>query len=151
VGVIKIKLHRPVAGTIKTVSIKREAGRWFVIFSVEGAAQPLPLSGKTIGIDLGLTSFAALSDGSEIDNPRLYREAQRRLRVAQRRVARRTNKRSNRRRKAVTILHAGLSVRPPGLLRSLGDIVMDSNYTHSRNRLPTVLRQKQARPNPASQ
>ena len=104
VGVIKIKLHRPVEGTIKTVSIQREAGRWFVIFSVEGAAQPLPISTKTIGIDLGLTSFAALSDGSAIGNPRLYREAQRRLRVAQRRVARRTNKRSNRRRKAVTIL-----------------------------------------------
>jgi putative transposase len=104
VGVIKIKLHRPVAGTIKTVSIQREAGRWFVIFSVEGAAQPLPRSSQTIGIDLGLTTFATLSDGSEIDNPRLYREAQRRLRVAQRRVARRTNKRSHRRRKAVTIL-----------------------------------------------
>jgi len=104
VGVIKIKLHRPVAGTIKTVSIQRKAGRWFVIFSVEGAAQPLPISNQTIGIDLGLTTFAALSDGSAIDNPRLYREAQRRLRVAQRRVARRTNKGSHRRRKAVTIL-----------------------------------------------
>jgi len=46
VGVIKIKLHRPVAGTIKTVSIQRKAGRWFVIFSVEGAAQPLPISNQ---------------------------------------------------------------------------------------------------------
>jgi putative transposase len=104
VGEIKVKLHRPVEGKIKTVSIKREADRWFVVFSVECDSSPLPASQYTIGIDVGLTSFATLSDGSEIYNPRLYQEAQRRLRVAQRRVARRTSKRSNRRRKAVALL-----------------------------------------------
>jgi putative transposase len=104
VGEIKVKLHRPVEGKIKTVSIKREAGRWFVVFSVECEMSPLPTSTTTIGIDVGLAAFATLSDGSEIDNPKLYREAQRRLRVAQRTVARRKNKRSNRRRKAVALL-----------------------------------------------
>jgi len=104
VGEIKAKLHRPVDGKIKTVTIKRDAGRWFVVFSVECAAAPMPASDRAIGLDVGLTAFATLSDGTEIDNPRLYRHAQRRLRVAQRRVARRTNKRSNRRRKAVALL-----------------------------------------------
>jgi putative transposase len=103
VGEIKAKLHRLVEGAIKTVSIKREAGRWVVIFSVVCAPTPLPASSEVIGIDLGLTTFATLSDGSEIDNPRLAQEAQRRLRVAQRRVARRKPG-SNCRRKAVTIL-----------------------------------------------
>jgi len=104
VGKIKVKLHRPVDGKIKTVSIKREAGRWFVIFSVECEPTPLPASTETIGIDVGLTAFATLDDGTEIDNPRFYKEAQKKLRVAQRRLARRTNKKSNRRRKAVQLL-----------------------------------------------
>ncbi|HMD44109.1 MAG TPA: transposase, partial [Candidatus Acidoferrum sp.] len=55
------------------------------------------------GIDVGLSSFATLSDGSEIANPRLYHQAQMKLRRAQRRVARR-KKGSKRRRKAVVLL-----------------------------------------------
>ena len=104
VGQIKVKLHRPVDGKIKTVSIKREAGRWFTIFSVECEPDPLPASTEDVGIDVGLTAFATLDDGTEIDNPRFNKEAQRKLRVAQRRLARRTNKKSNRRRKAVQLL-----------------------------------------------
>ena len=103
-GHIKVKLHRPVEGTIKTSTIKRQAGRWFVCFSVECAAKPLPGSTEQVGIDVGLNSFAVLSDGTEIENPRYYRKAQARLRRCQRKVARRTNKKSNRRRKAVQLL-----------------------------------------------
>jgi putative transposase len=103
-GHIKVKLHRPVEGTIKTVTIKRQAGKWFVCFSVERSTSPLPESSDAVGIDVGLTSFAVLSDGTDIENPRWYRAGQAKLRVAQRRVARRPNKRSNRRRKAVLLL-----------------------------------------------
>ena len=103
-GHIKVKLHRPVEGEIKTVTIKRDAGRWFVCFSVECEPLPLPASDRVTGIDVGLNSFAVLADGSEIQNPRHYRNAEARLRRAQRKVARRKNKRSNRRRKAVMLL-----------------------------------------------
>lgn len=110
-GHIKVKLHRPVEGTIKTVTVKREAGRWFVCFSVEREAQALPVSDAEIGIDVGLTHFATLSDGTTVDNPRHYQKAQSKLRVAQRRVARR-KKGSKRRRKAVVILQrANIRVR----------------------------------------
>ena len=102
-GEIKVKLHRPVEGKIKTVSVKREAGRWFAVFSVECDASPLPPSTEAVAIDVGLSSFATLSDGTAIENPRFYREAQRALRVAQRRVARR-RKGSKRRKKAVALL-----------------------------------------------
>ena len=104
VGQIKVKLHRPVDGKIKTVSIKREAGRWFAIFSVECDPAPLSASTESVGIDVGLSAFATLDDGTEIDNPRFFEEAQRKLRVTQRRLARRKNKKSNRRRKAVILL-----------------------------------------------
>ena len=104
VGKIKIKLHRPVEGKIKTVSIKREAGKWFVIFSVEYEPVFLPISQEVVGIDVGLSSFATLDDGTEVDNPQFGKEAERKIRVAQRRLSRRKNKKSNRRRKAVQLL-----------------------------------------------
>jgi putative transposase len=99
-GHIKVKLHRPVEGAIKTLTIKREAARWFAMFSVEREGVPLPPSAAEIGIDVGLNSFAVLSDGTPIENPRYYRNAEARLRRCQRKVARR-NKGGNRRRKAV--------------------------------------------------
>lgn len=57
-GHIKVKLHRPVEGTIKTVTIKREAGRWFACISVECEGTPLETSDRATGIDVGLNSFA---------------------------------------------------------------------------------------------
>lgn len=103
IGRIRIKLHQPIDGAPKTLTIKREAGRWFAVFACEVTPRPLPFSDKTIGVDVGLTSFAVLSDGVTIENPRHYRHGHRALRVAQRRVARR-KKGSNRRRKAVVLL-----------------------------------------------
>jgi putative transposase len=103
VGNLKIKLHRPVEGRTKTVSVKREAGHWYALFSCEIEAAPLPASDDAVGIDLGLITFATLSDDTEIANPRHARKAQARLRVAQRRVARR-KRGGNGRRKAVRLL-----------------------------------------------
>ena len=60
-------------------------------------------TGKETGIDVGLESFATLADGAMIHTPRCYRRAERRLKTAQRKVARR-KKGSNRRKKAVTLL-----------------------------------------------
>jgi len=103
IGLLRIKLHRPLAGRPKTVTIKREAGRWFATFICECEPNPLPQCAAKVGIDVGLTAFATLDDGTEIENPRYFREAQARLRRAQRKVARR-KKGSSRRRKAVQLL-----------------------------------------------
>jgi putative transposase len=103
IGAIKIKLHRAIVGTVKTLTIKREASKWFACFSVESEPEPLPVSTESIGIDVGLTHFATLSDGTTIENPRLARAAAQRLRLCQRRIARR-QKRSRGRRAAVRLL-----------------------------------------------
>lgn len=103
VGHVRIKLHRPIEGTIKTLTVKREAGRWFAVFACEVTPQPLPFNPNAIGVDVGLTHFATLSTGEAIENPRHYRAGAAHLRVAQRTVARR-QKGSNRRRKAVLAL-----------------------------------------------
>jgi putative transposase len=103
VGKVRIKTHRPLDGNIKTLTIKREAGRWFAIFALECETERLPFSADVVGIDVGLSVFATLSDGTAIENPRWFRTAQAKLRRLQRRVARR-KKGSSRRRKAVLLL-----------------------------------------------
>ena len=100
VGQVKLKLHRPIEGTIKTVTVKREAGKWYAVFSIECEPKLLPPSTEKAGLDVGLRAFAALSDGTEIENPRYYKEAQASLRRAQRKVARR-KRGGNNRKKAV--------------------------------------------------
>jgi putative transposase len=101
VGELKIKLHREVVGEIKTVTLTKSCGKWEACFSViVPSPAPLPQSGAVIGIDMGLTCFAVLSDGTSIKNPRYHHRTQAKLRRLQRTVCRR-KKTSSRRRKAV--------------------------------------------------
>jgi len=85
VGDIKVKRHRPLDGNIKTVSVKREGHHWYACFSCEVSAQPLPENAKQVGLDVGLESFATLSTGESVENPRWFETMQKRLRRAQRR------------------------------------------------------------------
>lgn len=103
VGIVKLKMHRPIAGEIKTLALKRDAGKWYACFSVViDVGSPIPPE-KAIGIDVGLYSFAALSDGCLVSNPRNLKLGLACLRRAQRKVARR-GKGSTRRRKTVLCL-----------------------------------------------
>jgi putative transposase len=104
IGRMRIKLHRPIEGTPKSVTISREADGWYAgVSCAEVPAKPLPLTGQETGIDLGLESFVTRADGEHIHNPRHYRKGQRYLRFCQRRVDRRKPG-SKRRRKAVILL-----------------------------------------------
>jgi len=71
-GEIAIKQHREIVGEIKTLALKREAsGKWFAVFTVEEpSSEPVIHDGESVGIDLGLKTFAALSNGEKIKNPR---------------------------------------------------------------------------------
>jgi putative transposase len=76
-----------------------------VIVAVEeNQCRFFPKTGKRVGIDVGIENFATLSSGEAIANPKFLRESEWELKTAQRRVSRRRNKRSNRRRKAVKLL-----------------------------------------------
>jgi len=103
VGLLKIKMHRVLEGEINTATIKRECGKWYVVFSNTVEIEPLPLSDKAVGIDVGLESFAVTSDGEYIENPRYLREAEAILRISQRSVSRK-KKGGRNRRKAVILL-----------------------------------------------
>lgn len=92
IGNVRVKLHRPIpdGATIKQMVIKRTAGHWYVSFQLEMPdSAPVEHTGPAVGIDVGLHSLLALSDGKLIDNPRWLRRGLGKLRVAQRRVSRR--------------------------------------------------------------
>jgi len=103
IGRIAVRWHRPLEGQIKTVRIIRKAGLWYACFACDVEAVPQPPTGQEIGIDVGVASLITNSDGEKTANPRWYRMEQRKLRVLQRRVARRKKGGKNRR-KAVLML-----------------------------------------------
>ncbi len=88
-GLVKIILHRPLEGAPKTATISRSStGKWYVCFSCECAApSPLPATGQQGGIDVGLKTFASLSDGQEIANPRFFRQEEQALAKTQHRLS----------------------------------------------------------------
>lgn len=102
IGHIKIKLHREIKGKIKTCTIKREGEQWSAIFSTEYEFDPTMTfhpSEEVVGIDLGIKSFAVLSNGSQIANPRFYRQAEEQIKEGHRKIHRR-KKGSHRRARA---------------------------------------------------
>src|SRR5712691_7310106 len=101
---LKIKLHRPIEGTPKTVHLVHRAdGHWYALIVCETEPrtehEPNDCTHPAIGIDVGLKSFLTDSEGHTIPNPRFYRTSQRTLRRKQRTICRR-KKGSHRHRKA---------------------------------------------------
>lgn len=108
IGKVKIKLHRAIVGKVKTLTISRDScGKWFACFSVETAKEILEPTNKAVGVDVGLTTFATLSDGVEIDNPRFFRKSEKILATAQRRLSKQPKggKESHKKRKIVAKIH----------------------------------------------
>ncbi len=103
IGDIKVRVHRPLMGQVKTCTIKRDVDHWYVIFSCDVEEDTLPPCEEAVGIDLGLLHFATLSTGEAIENPRLYRKGLKRLKLLQQAKDRKTRG-SHRRKKAVIAL-----------------------------------------------
>ncbi|MFD9063046.1 RNA-guided endonuclease InsQ/TnpB family protein [Kitasatospora purpeofusca] len=100
VGHVKVNQHRPVVGKVRTVGVKREGKRWYVILTAE-QAEPEPLSptGSVIGIDMGIANFLADSNGEFVPNPRHGRQAAAKLESAQQALSRFPRVRRDRRTK----------------------------------------------------
>lgn len=113
-GVLKIELHRPIEGKLKTLTLRRHStGKWYASFSCEVESTPLPISEKAVGIDVGLTSFATLSNGEKVANPRFLRRDERDLAKAQRKLSKVDKGTPARvfRRKAVSHIHERIANR----------------------------------------
>ncbi|WP_243029501.1 RNA-guided endonuclease InsQ/TnpB family protein, partial [Thermus altitudinis] len=100
VGSVKVKLHRPLEGKIKTATVKREGDDWYIIFVCEVEPEPLPESHEAVGLDLGTNPhFLVTSDGERVEAPRYYQKTQAKLADVQRKLSRK-KKGSNRYKKA---------------------------------------------------
>lgn len=97
VGEVSWRMHRPMEGTPKHLTVTQDGDRWFCSVNCEVEIQdPVVPDGPMVGIDLGLRSFAVLSDGTVVENPRHLLKAERKLRREQRRLSRKQPGSNNR-------------------------------------------------------
>ncbi|MFD3596503.1 RNA-guided endonuclease InsQ/TnpB family protein, partial [Nocardia sp. NPDC058640] len=97
IGELKVAWSRELPADPSSVTIVGDAaGRYFASFVVEVNAQPLPPVDSEVGIDLGLTTFAVLSNGKTIASPKFFRRAERTLRKAQQSLSRKDKGSKNR-------------------------------------------------------
>jgi putative transposase len=132
IGSIRIRLHRPLGGDVKTLTVKRmPSERWYAVFCCEVEAQPREKPHRDVGIDLGLECFAALSDATRIENPRIYRGSERRLAHLQRSLSRKEKGSRNRMRARLRVarLHERVENRRSDFLHKASRAVADSYGT----------------------
>lgn len=114
IGCVKVIQHRPIEGKIKILIIRRDAlNNWYACFSCECEPKPLPKCKKAVGIDVGLESFATLSTGEKINNPRFFRADEKELTKAQRKLSKAEKNTPERvkQRKVVCHIHQRISNR----------------------------------------
>jgi putative transposase len=107
IGEVEVRWSRKLPSEPSSVTVVKDAsGRYFASFVVETTDEPLPQTTAEVGIDLGLTHFAVLSDGSKVGNPRFLRRAERRLRKAQKVLSRKQKGSQNRAKAKVKVATA---------------------------------------------
>ncbi|WP_329302846.1 transposase [Streptomyces sp. NBC_00659] len=115
IGAVKVKWSRALPARPSSVTvIKDAAGRYFASFVIDtdpaADAARMPDTGRTVGIDLGLTSFAVLSDGTKIDSPRFLRRAEKKLKRTQRELSRKQKGSRNREKVRLKVARAHAKV-----------------------------------------
>lgn len=93
VGPVRLVLHRPFEGVLKSATIKQDVtGAWYVIlvahFELPDTPLPEPAPERVMGVDVGLKDLAVLSDGRRVPAPKRYRRGERKLRRLQKRLSR---------------------------------------------------------------
>lgn len=115
IGAVKVKWSRPLPTTPTSVTVVKDAaGRYFASFVIDtdpaADATRMPGTDQNIGIDLGLTHFAVLSDGTKIDSPRFLRRAEKKLKKAQQELSRKQKGSKNRAKARLKIARAHAKV-----------------------------------------
>lgn len=130
IGRVAVRWHRELEGQIKTARVIRKAGHWYVSFACEvEQPEPLPSTCQSVGVDVGVASLITLSDGTKVDNPKWYRASQAKLRIAQRRVARRKKGGKNRRKAVLQLqrLHVHTQNQRRDFLNKLAHSLVQAN------------------------
>ena len=117
VGMIRIKLHRNLEGKTKTVTIKRQGEHFYAAFSCDDVTpRLLPPRSDEVGIDVGIKSFAAMSNGEIIDNPKYLKQSEEKLKELHRKHS---AKRTRKTKKNLSRLHAKVGNQRANFLHEL--------------------------------
>ncbi|MFD7772022.1 RNA-guided endonuclease InsQ/TnpB family protein [Streptomyces sp. NPDC059787] len=159
VGHVRVHQHRPVRGRVKTISVKREGRRWYVILACdEVPAEPLPATGSIVGIDMGVRHFFTTSDGEHVASPRFLEAMAKELAAAQQHLAtfprgtkRRTKKHRAAARKVATI-HAKIRrQRLDHHHKRANELIRDHDViAHEKLNTAGMTRSPAARPDPGT-
>lgn len=121
---------RQLPDKITSITISKDAaGRYFVAFQGKAGKALLPMIDKAIGIDLGLASFIATSDGEKVDAPKIYRKYEARLAQLQRQHARKQKGSKNRNKARVRVArhHARIADTRNDFLHKLSTRIVNEN------------------------
>jgi putative transposase len=103
-GKIRLKEKTQVEGKILSATISREADRWFVSLTVEQQHEiPQPNSGESVGVDVGLNCFAALSNGQKEFAPKPFEKRIKRLKRLSKQISRKQAKSKNHKKSALKL------------------------------------------------
>jgi putative transposase len=154
IGALKLRLHRPIRGTPKAITVRREGRRWWVtIRCVDVPAEPLPATGRQVGIDLGVTVLVATSDGALITNDRHAQRAARRLARAQQDLATKQRGSQHRHRavEQVAAAHRRVRNRRTDTLHQLSRRLVNDHdlIVHEKLAVSNLVRRPQPRPDGA--
>lgn len=87
-GFVKYRNSRDIEGKIKSITVSKKAGKWFVsVLTEQEFTENKKTFNNPVGIDLGIKSFAFLSNGNEIKNPNFYRKLELKLKTEQRKLS----------------------------------------------------------------
>ena len=132
IGNLKVVWSRPLPSEPSSVTvIKDSTDRYFLSFVVEIQPQTLADNGRSVGIDLGIATFATLSTGEKIDAPKPLKKRLKRLKKAQRNLCRKKkgSKRREKARKRVAKIHAKIKDTRTDFLQKLSKKIVRENQT----------------------
>ncbi|GAA3173310.1 MULTISPECIES: RNA-guided endonuclease InsQ/TnpB family protein [Streptomyces] len=159
VGHVRVHQHRPVKGRVKTVSIKREGNRWYVVLACDNVpTEPLPATGRIVGIDMGVVHFFTDSNGEHKAAPRFLHHMAEELEKAQRHLStfpQRTRRRTKKHRAAarkVAKLHAKIRRRRlDHHHKAANELIRDNDVIgHERLNLAGMTKAPAPKPDPDS-
>ncbi|MER5714801.1 RNA-guided endonuclease TnpB family protein [Streptomyces sp. NPDC002132] len=111
IGAVKVKWSRALPADPTSVTVVKDAaGRYFASFVIDTDPARMPQTDRTVGIDLGLTHFAVLSDGTKIDSPRFLRRAEKKLKKAHKELSRKQKGSKNRAKARLKVARAHAKV-----------------------------------------
>ena len=109
IGEVRFVYDRAIIGTINTCALKlSKTNRWYVIFSVEVKPEdffeiPTSQNKNAVGLDIGIKTFASLSDGTQIENPKFLVKSFKKIKRAQRKLSRKKKGSHNRKKQIIRL------------------------------------------------